>query len=238
MTRSERLHLARRWAPLAGAGIFLALLFAVDRPLYEAIRSFRNPFLEELTHGVSDLRGAGFPIAIGLALIGWGVLRSRTRLWRAGTALLLTAALTGAVVSVLKPTFARIGPRGAGAPIPGESWIDARYGRFPSSHAALLFGSATALAAFLPATAPVGYAVALLVCYERIYRGTHFPSDIFAGAWIGLLAARLVIGRLTRRESWRKDLASSGRDVQPERVAGQPAWGELGGTQELEAADS
>src|SRR5215468_9974096 len=62
MTRSEQLHLLRRWAPLAGAGIFLAVLFAVDRPLYEAIRSFRSPFLDELTRGVSDLRGAGFPI--------------------------------------------------------------------------------------------------------------------------------------------------------------------------------
>jgi len=206
--------------------------------MYEAIRSFRSPSLDNLTYGVSHLRGAAFPIVIGLCLIVWGALQSRTRLWRAGTALLLTAALTGAVVAVLKPTFARHGPRDEGTRVSGESWIDRRYGRFPSSHAALLFGSATALTAFLPATAALGYPIAALVCYERIYHGTHFPSDIFAGAWIGLLAARFVVGRLTSRQSWRKDLAPAWRGGRPGRREGEPAWGELGGAQELEAADS
>jgi len=239
MTRSKQLHFIRRWAPTASAGICLAVLFAVDRPVYEAIRSFRSPFLDELTYGVSQLRGAAFPIVVGLLLIVWGTLRSRTRLWRAGTALLLTVALTGAAVSVLKPTFARRGPGGEGAPKPGDSWIDARYGRFPSSHAALLFGSATALAAFLPAAAPVGYAIAVLVCHERIYHGTHFPSDIFAGAWIGLFAASLVVGRLTRRESWLEDLAPSWRSRRPghsedDRALSTPAVPSPAGAVKLE----
>ena len=120
MKRAKQHHGVRRWAPHVGAGILLAALFALDRPVYEAIRGFRGPILDELTDRVSNLRGAAFPIAIGLSLIVWGALRSRTRLWRAGTALLLTVALTGAVVAVLKPTFARPGPAGEGAPKPGE----------------------------------------------------------------------------------------------------------------------
>jgi membrane-associated phospholipid phosphatase len=237
MTRQARIALVRRWAPHVGAGILLAVVYMWDRPIYEAIRSFRNPFLDRLTDVVSHWRGATFPIVIGLSLVGWGALRSRTKIWRGGIALLLAAALSGAVVSVLKPTFARPGPGGPWTPKPGESWIGARYGRFPSSHAAVLFGSATALAAFLPATAPVGYAVAVLVCHERIYRATHFPSDILAGAWIGLVAANLVLRLLTRRESWRSDLSPSWRERRRKAPGGGEAWTELGRSGDLEAAD-
>jgi undecaprenyl-diphosphatase len=208
-TQEARRRRIRRWAPHAGAALLLGVVYLWDRPIYDAIRNFRYPILDSLTDRVSHLRGATFPIAIGLALVAWGALWSRTKIWRGGVALLLAAALSGAVVSVLKPTFARPGPGGAWTPKPGESWIGARYGRFPSSHAAVLFGSATALAAFLPATAPLGYAVAVLVCHERIYRATHFPSDIIAGVWIGLVAANLVIRWLARRESWRNDLSPS-----------------------------
>jgi undecaprenyl-diphosphatase len=207
MKRSEQLRSVRLWAPQLGAGILLAVLFAWDRPVYQVIHGFRGPVLDELTRCISNLRGALFPILVGLSLVSWGALRSRTKVRRAGTALLLTVLLCGAVVSILKPTFARPGPGHAPAPKPAESWIETRYGRFPSSHAAVLFGSATALAAFLPATAPLGYGVALLVSYERLYRATHFPSDILAGAWIGVLAAKLVVALLVRRDGWRSDRA-------------------------------
>ena len=209
--RSEQLCSVRLWAPQLGAGILLALLFVWDRPVYQAIHGFRSPVLDELTRCTSNLRGALFPILVGLSLVVWGAWRSRTKIRRAGTAVLLTVVLCGVVVSILKPTFDRPGPGHLPVPKPSESWIETRYGRFPSSHAAVLFGSATALAAFLPATAPVGYGVALLVSYERLYRATHFPSDILAGAWIGVLAAKLVVGWLHRaRNTTPRPLA--GRD--------------------------
>lgn len=237
MSRSEQLRAFRRWAPHIGAGILLVALRVWDRPIYQAIQGFRNPFLDELTMRVSNLRGAVFPIVVGILLVTWGALRSRTRLWRAGIALLLTVAVSGAVVSILKPTFASRGPGHVEPPKPGETWIDARYGRFPSSHAAVLFGSATALAAFLPATAPAGFGVALLVCYERLYRATHFPSDILAGAWIGILVAKFVVGRLTRRESWRNDLAPLWSGGRRNRRAETSARGGPVGIEDMKPVD-
>jgi membrane-associated phospholipid phosphatase len=237
MTRSQRVALFRRWAPHLGAGILLAFLLVWDRPVYEAIHGFRNPYLDALAQAVSNLRGAAFPVVIGLGLLIWGLARSKPKIWRAGAAMLLTAILVGALVAVLKPTFARPGPAGPWTPKPGESWISARYGRFPSSHAALLFGTATALAAFIPATAPVGYTIASLVCYERLYDATHLPSDILAGAWLGIAAAGFVVARLCRFESWRNARAPSRKD---KRTNGSPGagtpWGEQGGgetTQDL-----
>jgi undecaprenyl-diphosphatase len=107
---------------------------------------------------------------------------------------------------------------------PGESWLDARFGRFPSSHSAIMFGSASVLAAFVPAAAVPGYTFAVLVCHERIYRGTHFPSDIFAGIWIGLMIARFMIARLTRR-GWMDDLVPARPQPRALEVAAY-AWAE------------
>jgi membrane-associated phospholipid phosphatase len=238
MTRQKWQRLFRRWAPHAGAGIVLAVLLTWERPVYDAIRMFRNPFLDLLTHLIAHLRGAVFPALVGLLLVGWGALRSRTKIWRAGTALLLSAALAGAAVAVLKPTFARPGPGGPWKPKPGESWIGARYGRFPSSHAAVLFGSATALAAFLPVTAPAGYTVAALVCHERVYDATHFPSDIFAGAWLGIVVARFVLDRLRRRDGWKSDMAPSWRVRRVQRRRSGRTWSVPGEAEALRSVDS
>jgi membrane-associated phospholipid phosphatase len=236
MSRSEKLQSLRRWAPHLAAGIVLAVLLAWDRPIYDAIQVFSNPFLNVLTTIVAQMRGAVFPILVAVSLIAWGVLRSRTKFWRAGIALLLVLMLSGAVVSILKPTFARSGPGHQTIPKPGKSWIASRYGRFPSSHAALLFGSATALAVFLPATAPAGFGVALLVCYERLYRDAHYPSDIFAGAWIGILIAKFVVGWLARRESWRDDLSPFWLHRRRSRREETPAPSALGGPMEIGTA--
>jgi undecaprenyl-diphosphatase len=223
---AERFHPFRRWAPHLVVGIALAILFACDQPVYEAIRGFRTPFLDWLTERVSNLRGAAFPILVGLCLVLIGALRARTRIWRAGTALLLSVALSGGIVSVLKPTFARSGPGGDSPRKPGESWIDARYGRFPSSHAALLFSAATSLSTFLPYTAPAAYGIAVLVCHERVYHGTHFPTDILAGAWVGTVTALLVVGWLARRESWRSDISPFWLNRLRKRGKGESASGE------------
>jgi membrane-associated phospholipid phosphatase len=69
-----------------------------------------------------------------------------------------------------------------------------------------------------------GFALAVLVCHERIYRGTHFPSDIFAGIWIGLTVARFVIAQLARR-GWMDDPAPARPEPRPLEVAAY-AWAE------------
>jgi hypothetical protein len=75
---------------------------------------------------------------------------------------------------------------------------------------------ARTLEAFSPAAAAPAYLFAVLVCHERLYRGTHYPSDIFAGIWIGLVTARFVLARLARR-GWLVELAPA----RSERPAGE-----------------
>jgi membrane-associated phospholipid phosphatase len=199
--------LARRWLPHAAAAIVLGCLLAWDQPVFRLINGCRSPFLDSFTARIGQLHGAALPAMVGLLLVAGGFIFKRRRVRRAGTALVLTMLLAGTITSALKVIVARPGPGGDIA-LEGESWFDARFGRFPSSHSAITFGAASALGAFVPAAAVPGFAFAALVSYERIYRNTHFPSDVFAGIWIGLVAARFVLSQLARR-GWAEDFAKT-----------------------------
>jgi membrane-associated phospholipid phosphatase len=74
---------------------------------------------------------------------------------------------------------------------------------FPSGHSAAAFAFATGACAELPVLAPVLVPLAGGVAYSRVHTGVHYPSDVAAGAAIGigsgLLARRLPPRALQRR---------------------------------------
>ncbi len=212
MTAMKIRATTKRWVPHLAAGILLSALLVLDEKIYAAFSGFRSPFLDWLTDRVSQLRGATFPAAVALLLVFAGLLARRRKIRRAGLAMLLTALLAGTVTSVMKEVIGRQGPEVNH--IAGMSWLKARYGRFPSSHSAIMFSPAHTLAQFAPAAAVPGYTLAAPVRHERIYRGAHWPSDIFAGLWIGLVIARYV-RYLIAKTSWGEDLAP----VRPKRAA-------------------
>lgn len=63
---------------------------------------------------------------------------------------------------------------------------------FPSSHAANMAGQAIYWSYFYPQISPVLIAGALAVGYSRVYLGYHYPSDVAAGYFIGILIALMV----------------------------------------------
>jgi undecaprenyl-diphosphatase len=56
---------------------------------------------------------------------------------------------------------------------------------FPSDHAAASFAIAVAVLLLHRRVGILVVAIAVLVCYSRVYVGAHYPGDVLAGAAIG-----------------------------------------------------
>lgn len=65
---------------------------------------------------------------------------------------------------------------------------------FPSAHATSSVAAATAFGRVQPRTRLPGYALAVAICATRPFLGLHYPSDVVAGAALGLLVGGLVPG--------------------------------------------
>ncbi|MBW4717691.1 phosphatase PAP2 family protein [Saccharothrix sp. SC076] len=119
------------------------------------------------------------------------------------------AAIAGASFSaslVAKRLFPRRRPAAELLPVPRRLTRRPTSSSFPSGHAASAAAFTTAVAMESPALGLAVAPVAAAVAYSRVHTGVHWPSDVAAGALIGVGA-----GLLTRR--WwpigREDAASA-----------------------------
>src|SRR3989441_3288866 len=76
--------------------------------------------------------------------------------------------------------------------------LDSGLDSFPSGHAANAFGAATVLAWFFPAVRVPLFLVAGLVAVSRVLRGSHFPTDVWAGAVLGVAIGSMAAVGLKR----------------------------------------
>jgi undecaprenyl-diphosphatase len=76
---------------------------------------------------------------------------------------------------------------------------------FPSGHSAAAFAFTTGACQELPVLAPVLVPLAGAVAYSRVHTGVHYPSDVAAGAAIGICS-----GILARRvPRWMRHLQAA-----------------------------
>lgn len=109
------------------------------------------------------------------------------------------AALKSLVISslvtnlILKPIFRRDRPFEA-FPILEPLVRRPRDRSFPSGHTSASFAVAVVYMAYLPLPLGLAFmAVAALIGMSRIYLGVHFPSDVAAGAAVGVIVAACCI---------------------------------------------
>jgi undecaprenyl-diphosphatase len=65
---------------------------------------------------------------------------------------------------------------------------------FPSAHATSSLAAATAMGRVAPGGRPALYGLAAAICLSRPYLGMHYPSDVLAGAALGIALGRLAPG--------------------------------------------
>ena len=188
--------LASSLAPLACAAAALVLLicaaFQMDRPAIEWVRSLQGIWIERvgdagyvIGSGISLVAISGLFVAIGYARANPAWLQAGLRGWAA-------QAVTAVLVQSLKHGIGRPRPRlhreeefftGPGL----QSGLDS----FPSGHTSASFAVAMVVARSCPALAWPAYALAGFVTLTRVFRGSHFVSDVVAGVVLGIVVGTL-----------------------------------------------
>lgn len=64
---------------------------------------------------------------------------------------------------------------------------------FPSGHATISFAAATVLSAFDKKRKKYFYLIAGIIAFSRVYLGYHYVFDVFAGALLGLIIAKIIL---------------------------------------------
>lgn len=206
------------------AAAALGGLFWFDTVLYLHIRDFSlHTHFPELVTKPRPMRDMPFwtPAFDFLRTLGkWpmlalaGVLLAALRPGGCRWALVLAVSLGSAAgaaelvwrtVSRVRPSMTA--PPGSHVFLTPFSGFGARRGEepvgpsFPSSEAALSTAAAGVLAAAVPTLAPLWYALAAGCALMRVEKGDHFPSDVWAGAMLGLAVAQLCVA--AARRLWR-----------------------------------
>lgn len=140
--------------------------------------------------------------SVGLLAVGW--FFSQAAVKAAGIQTLLAHGLAALVVNGLKHLIGRPRPKFAHS---GEwqlapSWASG-LDSFPSGHSAASFAVATVLTKRFPAVGPLCLGIAAFVALSRILRGSHFPTDVFGGAVVGVISGAIAGEPL---KQWRTSL--------------------------------
>ncbi len=161
---------------------------------------------ESLTAAKFLASGLGtLAIAVSVALVD-------RRLRRRALVLVVVVVASGLASSTLKMLIGRERPSHLDQALgqervlsfhgPGMGLHNSTFQSFPSGHTASAFATATCLATFYPAAAPVAYAVATWAGLNRVVTHQHFPSDVVAGAFVGHIASLWLLGLPALRRRW------------------------------------
>ena len=150
----------------------------------------------------SDIEKVSIPLMVVMTASLWFFSRpGGDRKWKLASASgFAAAALAYATAFVIHHAWSR--PRPYMSHHMNHPWSTATDASFPSDHATVSFAIAFAVLAFDTVAGVIFLVVAAIIAIGRLFIGAHYPSDVFTGLVIGLLAAGVVVRFLPRFVSW------------------------------------
>ena len=188
---------AQEWITAGGVALVAVSLFWADPQIRDFAQGHRTRWGDA---SLSDLGYTGdkwvlFPAAGATALAGWAAGSEKTA--DTGLLCLKSMLMAGMASEGLKLATQRQRP---GADSDGGFWPESGFSlnndSFPSGHSTLVWSVAPILAEQYKEqiwVAPLAYGLALLSSYARVNNDEHWASDVFCGAVIGCLSARLTL---------------------------------------------
>ncbi|HKN19647.1 MAG TPA: phosphatase PAP2 family protein [Dissulfurispiraceae bacterium] len=155
--------------------------------LYMLARKF-DPFINFIGNGTTLLVAAGLIFVIGK--------KFSAGLCYTGKALMLSFFAAGLSVQLLKHLIGRARPRiTESLMIIGPS-LKGGYDSFPSGHSAVVFCFAFILEQQFPRYRVIFYCIAAIISVMRVVDLSHFPSDIAAGAVLGVIVGKVLSAKV------------------------------------------
>ena len=147
----------------------------------------RTEPLDQLFVALSSL-----PLRLALLALA-AVLLARRRTAAPAPAVLVVAVLVaGVATDAAKQLTGRVRPPLADALIHPLVAVP-HSTSLPSGHAATAFAAATVVAHYRRDLRVAAFVVAALIALSRVWLGVHYPSDVLAGAILGLAVGLLVV---------------------------------------------
>lgn len=172
----------------------ISILSSTDSSLFWLINSHHNVFFDCFFSIATNL-GSGWvvtPILLTIAFIK--IPRKKLVPFIVSTTLFMVG--SGLINTQIKQSFDRPRPlaffsKEAAPGADAQREVHAAGERlycnsFPSGHSNTAFATATLLALRFGGLYWLAFVLAGMVGYSRIYLGVHFPSDVFAGALLGI----------------------------------------------------
>jgi undecaprenyl-diphosphatase len=172
-------------------------LLSLDRALFFAINNDWAGPTNDILIGWATWLGNGLVLAVVVIPLLYFVDRKN---FARNLALIITAVIISAIAGeFLKRFINRPRPLKDMADLieAGKIHIHVLFGplrerSMPSGHTVLIFTVASSLSLLFHKYAVPFFVVAMLTGVSRIYVGAHYPSDVLAGALIGILSTVLV----------------------------------------------